>query len=99
MRGSIGTQMGSNSRMSAVKRSLPALIKAKDILKAVERGICDQGKTVMEICRCAVESPSLLNERQKRIIWSVWVDLAERGVLHGIRTSNRRLRDGRETEE
>lgn len=81
--------MGGNSRKAALRRNLPALIKAKDILTAWDRGIYEPNDTVREICRVATEAPSILTEWQKRVIWSVWQELAECGKLRGIRTANK----------
>ena len=90
--GPIGTQMGSNSRKAAFRRNLPALIKAKDILTVHERGISEIGPNVLDVCRIATESPSLLYEGQKRMIWAVWQELAESNKLRGIRTANTSMR-------
>lgn len=88
--GPIGTQMGSNSRKAALRRNLPALIKAKDILTVHERGISEIGPNVLAVCRIATESPSLLTVGQSRMVWAVWQKLAEANKLHGIRTANAR---------
>ena len=86
--GPVGTQCSGNSRKAAVKRNLWALIKAADILKVHERGLHEIGPNVLDVCRIATESPSLLYEGQKRMIWCVWQELAEANKLHGIRTAN-----------
>ena len=86
--GPIGTQMGSNSRKAALRRNLPALIKAKDILTVHERGISEIGPNVLDVCRIATESPSILTVGQSRMVWAVWQELAEANKLHGIRTAN-----------
>ena len=89
--GAIGAQTSGSSRRAAVRRNLPALIKAKDILKVHERGLHEIGPNVLDVCRIATESPSLLYEGQKRMIWAVWQELAEANKLHGIRTANAEL--------
>ena len=43
---------------------------------------------MLDVCRVATESPSLLFDGQKRMIWCVWQELAEENKLHGIRTAN-----------
>ena len=86
--GPVGTQCGSNSRKAAVKRNLWALIKAADILKVHERGLHEIGPNVLDVCRIATESPSLLTVGQGRMMWAVWQELAETGKLCGIRTAN-----------
>ena len=86
--GPVGTQCSGNSRKAAVKRNLWALIKAADILKVHEQGRHEIGPNVLDVCRIATKSPSLLYEWQKRMIWAVWQELAEANKLHGIRTAN-----------
>jgi len=86
--GPVGTQCSGNSRRAAVKRNLWALIKAADILKVHEPGLNEIGPDVLAVCRIATESPSLLYEGQKRMIWAVWQELAESNKLRGIRTAN-----------
>ena len=85
-KGPVGTQCSGNSRKAAVRRNLWALIKAKDILTAHERRLHEINPNVLDVCRIATETPSLLYERQKRMIWCVWQELAEGNKLHGIRT-------------
>ena len=84
--GPIGEPMGGNSRKAAVRRNIYGLIKGKDILTVHERGISEIDSNVLEVCRIATKSPSLLTERQKRMIFAVWQKLAEANKLHGIRT-------------
>ncbi len=79
--------MGGNSRKAAVRRNIYGLIKGKDILTVHERGISEIDSNVLEVCRIATKSPSLLTERQKCMIWAVWQQLAEANKLHGIRTA------------
>ena len=86
--GAVGAQISGSSRRAAVRRNLPALIRAKDILAVHKRGIQEMRPDVLDVCRIATESPSLLYEGQKRMIWAVWQELAEANKLHGIRTAN-----------
>jgi len=86
--GLVGTPMGSNSRKEALRRNLPALIKAKDIITVAERGISEIEPDVLDVCRVATGSPSLLTEGQRRMVWAVWQKLAEANKLHGIRIAN-----------
>ena len=83
--GPIGTPMGGNSRKAAVRRNIYGLIKGKDILTVHERGISEIDSNVLEVCRIATKSPSLLTVQQGRMIWAVWQQLAEANKLHGIR--------------
>jgi len=78
--------MGGNARKAAVRRNIYGLIKGKDILTVHERGISEIDSHVLDVCRIATKSPSLLTERQKSMIWAVWQQLAEANKLHGIRT-------------
>jgi hypothetical protein len=80
--------MGGNSRKAAARRNVHALIKAKDILTVHERGISEIDSNVLEVCRIATTSPSLLTIGQGRMIWAVWQKLAEATKLRGIRTPN-----------
>ena len=84
--GPIGTPMGGNSRKAAVRRNIYGLIKGKDILTVHERGISEIDSNVLDVCRIAMESPSLLSVGQERMIWTVWQKLAEANKLHGIRS-------------
>jgi len=86
MRGMIGTAMGGNSRKAALKRNLPALIKAKDIIKlfSIEDTSIIEIE-ILKLCEKAVNSPSLLLPHESRIIHGRWVKLAESGKLRGIR--------------
>jgi hypothetical protein len=79
--------MGGNSRKAAVRRNIYGLIKGKDILTVHERGISEIDSNVLEVCRIATTSPSLLTIGQGRMIWAVWQKLAEANKLHGIRTA------------
>jgi hypothetical protein len=78
--------MGGNSRKAAVRRNIYGLIKGKDILTVHERGISEIDSNVLDVCRIATQSPSLLTARQKNMILAVWQKLAEANKLHGIRT-------------
>ena len=89
--GAIGAQTSGSSRRAAVRRNLPALIKAKDILTVHERGIQEMQPDVLDVCRIATESPSLLTVGQSRMVWAVWQELAEANKLRGIRTANSML--------
>ena len=89
--GAVGAQTSGSSRLAAVRRNLPALIKAKDILTVHERGISEIGPNVLDVCRIATESPSLLTVGQSRMVWAVWQELAEANKLRGIRTANKVL--------
>ena len=84
--GPIGARFGGNSLKAAVKRNLPYLIKAKDILTAHIRGISVIDNDALNVCTIAVTRPSQLLDGQNCIIWAVWQDLAESGKLRGIRT-------------
>ena len=86
--GAVGAQTSGSSRRAAVRRNLPMLIKAKDIMTVHERGISEIGPNVLDVCRIATESPSLLYEGHKRMIWAVWQELAEANKLRGIRTAS-----------
>lgn len=73
-----------SSRKWALKNNLYALIKAKDILKLLERG--EQiPESVMFACDKAINSPSLLLPSEKRVIQSQWIAFAEAGKLRGLR--------------
>ncbi|MCP4493420.1 MAG: hypothetical protein GY820_39850 [Gammaproteobacteria bacterium] len=85
--GAIGAAMGGNSRRAATKRNTWALIKAKDLITVHQRGIHSMNSNVLDVCKIATESPSLLHERQKKMIWAVWQDMAEAQKLHGIRNA------------
>ena len=85
--GSVGSQMSGSSRRAAVRRNLPMLIKAKDIMTVHERGISEISPNVLDVCRIATESPSLLTMGQSRMVWAVWQELAEENKLRGIRTA------------
>jgi hypothetical protein len=88
MRGAIGTATGGgSSRKWAIKRNLPALIHAKDILALHRRGEPDIHQGVLAACDKAVNSPSLLLPHEGRIIHAVWRQFAETGKLRGIRNS------------
>ena len=86
--GAIGAQTSGSSRRAAVRRNLPALIKAKDILTVHERSISEISPNVLDVCRIATGSPSLLSKGQNHMIWAVWHQLAEANKLRGIRTAN-----------
>lgn len=75
----------SSSRRWALKRNLPALIHAGDILKLHRLGEWVE-PNVLEACEKAVESPSLLEPWESGMIHKQWKLLAESGKLRGIRS-------------
>lgn len=85
--GSTGAQTSGNSRRAAVRRNMPALIRAKDVLMARARGIGGVSDDLVEVCRIATESPSLLTPWQYRMVYAGWIELAEAGHLRGIRNA------------
>ncbi len=77
-----------SSRKWALKRSLPALIKAKDILKLHEQGE-SIGAEMFNLCTKAVEAPSLLPRFEGNKIYREWVNWAKTGKLRGIRSTHK----------
>lgn len=73
-----------SSRKWALKNNLHALIKAKDILKLLERGE-KIPESVMFACDKAINAPSLLVPSEKRAIQFQWMAFAEAGKLRGLR--------------
>jgi hypothetical protein len=76
-----------DSRKWALKRNLPALIHAKDILRLIERGVTDVRPDIIEACHKATESPSLLMYWEKSMIEAEWLRRAKAGQLRGIRSA------------
>ena len=87
--GVVGTaaSIGPSSTGIRFRHNLPYLMKARDILTAVDRGIYEASPLVFDVCTLAVNRASDLSFRQSRVIVAVWLELAEAGKLHGIRTS------------
>lgn len=91
MPGAVGTSMGGprSSYKWARRRTLPALIRAKDILTAAYRGLYDMPDRVREVCLLVKQDPERLTHRQECMIFAVWQELAEAGALRGIRSKER----------
>src|SRR5690242_8152581 len=89
MKGSVGTPMGSidGSRKAALKRNLPFLIRANDILTLKKRGEQDIWPETLEACVSATTKPSLLSAHEKGMISSCWIHFAKQGKLRGIRNN------------
>lgn len=94
--GAVGASFSGSSSRAAWKRNIWALVKAKDILRVHELGLHEIGLNVLDVCRIATESPSLLYAGQKGMIGAVWQDLAEAGKLRGIRAVNMPQHEGNE---
>ena len=75
----------SSSRKWALKRNLPGLIHAKDILELLKRGEPDITEEVIQTCNKAVTMPSELLPYEQAIIHGQWFAFAKAGKLRGIR--------------
>jgi len=80
--------MGGNSRKAALKRNIPAVIRARDLSRAIDRNILVADDYLSNTITRALDSPSILTRHERQVIFAAWLRLAEAGQLRGIRHSN-----------
>jgi hypothetical protein len=84
MKGAVGTSMSAgNSRKWATKRAVRAIIHAKHLLKLAQTEKIEP--EILAACDRAINMPSLLENREKAIIYAEWERWAVTGKLRGIK--------------